>query len=131
MGLWDGVSGLVTQPMKGAEEGGFMGGLIGFGKGLGGAVFKPAAGKATHFCTETLTNIVSQVLLVYPETSLRESMKRFRNRVLRTWKATPLRYRWYRDLRSGRLLQKRNEVSFSCGSRERLKTLRHWKVRTV
>jgi len=43
-GLWDGVSGLVTQPMKGAQEGGFMGGLVGFGKGLGGAVFKPAAG---------------------------------------------------------------------------------------
>ncbi|PMD53155.1 uncharacterized protein K444DRAFT_668700 [Hyaloscypha bicolor E] len=43
-GLWDGMSGLVTQPMKGAEESGFMGGLMGFGKGLGGAVFKPAAG---------------------------------------------------------------------------------------
>ncbi|KAN0098201.1 hypothetical protein V8E51_013864 [Hyaloscypha variabilis] len=43
-GLWDGMSGLVTQPMKGAQEGGFMGGLMGFGKGLGGAVFKPAAG---------------------------------------------------------------------------------------
>jgi hypothetical protein len=39
------VSGLVTQPMKGAEESGFMGGLMGFGKGLGGAVFKPAAGR--------------------------------------------------------------------------------------
>lgn len=44
LGLWDGMSGLVTQPMKGAQEGGFMGGLVGFGKGLGGAVFKPAAG---------------------------------------------------------------------------------------
>ena len=43
-GLWDGLSGLVTQPMKGAEEGGFLGGLVGFGKGVGGAVFKPAAG---------------------------------------------------------------------------------------
>ncbi|KAG0650420.1 Vacuolar sorting-associated 13A [Hyphodiscus hymeniophilus] len=44
LGLWDGVSGLVTQPMKGAQEGGWMGGLVGFGKGVGGAVFKPAAG---------------------------------------------------------------------------------------
>jgi len=43
-GLWDGLSGLVTQPMKGAQEGGWMGGLAGFGKGVGGAVFKPAAG---------------------------------------------------------------------------------------
>ena len=32
--------------MKGAEEGGLMGGLIGLGKGLGGVVFKPAAGKS-------------------------------------------------------------------------------------
>ena len=43
-GLWDGVSGLVTQPMKGAQEGGFLGGLAGFGKGVGGVLFKPAAG---------------------------------------------------------------------------------------
>jgi hypothetical protein len=34
--------------MKGAEEGGFMGGLMGFGKGVGGAVFKPAAGSHPH-----------------------------------------------------------------------------------
>jgi hypothetical protein len=34
--------------MKGAEEGGFMGGLMGFGKGVGGAVFKPAAGSQSH-----------------------------------------------------------------------------------
>jgi hypothetical protein len=31
--------------MKGAQEGGWMGGLAGFGRGVGGAVFKPAAGK--------------------------------------------------------------------------------------
>ena len=31
--------------MKGAQEGGWMGGLAGLGKGVGGAVFKPAAGK--------------------------------------------------------------------------------------
>jgi hypothetical protein len=104
--------------MKGAEEGGFMGGLIGFGRGIGGAVFKPAAGKTSHFLTKTLTDISSQVLLVYPEMSSRESMKRFRSRVHQIWKAIPLRCRWYRDLRSGRLLRKRNEISFSCGSRE-------------
>jgi hypothetical protein len=31
--------------MKGAQEGGWMGGLAGLGKGVGGAVLKPAAGK--------------------------------------------------------------------------------------
>ena len=45
LGLWDGISGLVTQPIKGAQEDGFLGGLVGVGKGIGGAVFKPVAGK--------------------------------------------------------------------------------------
>jgi hypothetical protein len=46
--------------MKGAQEGGFMGGLVGFGKGVGGAVFKPAAGKrrmsVKHKCYRVLKN---------------------------------------------------------------------------
>lgn len=43
-GLYDGVSGLVTQPMKGAEKEGAAGFIKGFGKGIGGLVLKPAAG---------------------------------------------------------------------------------------
>ncbi|CZR55239.1 uncharacterized protein PAC_05126 [Phialocephala subalpina] len=43
-GLWDGLSGLYTQPAKGAEEGGVLGFFGGLGKGIGGAVFKPVAG---------------------------------------------------------------------------------------
>lgn len=44
-GLFDGISGLVTQPLKGAEKDG-VGGLVkGVGKGIGGLVAKPAAGK--------------------------------------------------------------------------------------
>ncbi|TVY43744.1 putative vacuolar protein sorting-associated protein [Lachnellula occidentalis] len=43
-GLYDGISGLVTQPMKGAQQEGALGFLKGFGKGLGGAVCKPVAG---------------------------------------------------------------------------------------
>jgi hypothetical protein len=47
--------------MKGAQEGGFMGGLVGFGKGLGGAVFKPAAGKKQSFqCVFKVTDLFSR-----------------------------------------------------------------------
>jgi hypothetical protein len=43
-GLYDGLTGLVIQPYNGARKEGAVGFLKGFGKGLGGAVFKPSAG---------------------------------------------------------------------------------------
>ncbi|KAH9892140.1 glycosyltransferase family 1 protein [Xylariomycetidae sp. FL2044] len=43
-GLFDGITGLVTQPLSGAEKEGGMGLLKGFGKGIGGLVLKSAAG---------------------------------------------------------------------------------------
>ncbi|CAK7209609.1 hypothetical protein SBRCBS47491_000501 [Sporothrix bragantina] len=43
-GLYDGVTGLVTQPLKGAEKDGGRGFVSGFAKGIGGIVLKPAAG---------------------------------------------------------------------------------------
>ena len=42
-GLYDGLSGLVTQPLRGAEKEGGRGLLKGVGKGIGGLVLKPAA----------------------------------------------------------------------------------------
>ena len=44
MGLYDGITGLVTQPVKGAQKEGVVGALKGFGKGIGGIVLKPSAG---------------------------------------------------------------------------------------
>ena len=44
LGLYDGVSGLVTQPLQGAREEGAAGLFKGFGKGLGGSVLKGGAG---------------------------------------------------------------------------------------
>jgi len=44
-GLFDGITGLVTQPLKGAEKEGVQGLVKGFGKGIGGLIAKPAAGK--------------------------------------------------------------------------------------
>jgi hypothetical protein len=46
-GMYDGISGLVTQPWKGAEKEGAGGLIKGFGKGIGGIIAKPAAGKCS------------------------------------------------------------------------------------
>ncbi len=44
-GLWDGVTGIFTQPVKGMQKEGLPGLWKGFARGVGGAAFKPAAGK--------------------------------------------------------------------------------------
>lgn len=46
LGLFDGISGLVTQPLRGAEKEGAGGLVKGFGKGIGGLMTKPAAGES-------------------------------------------------------------------------------------
>lgn len=46
-GFYDGISGLVTQPLEGAKKEGVAGLIKGFGKGIGGVVLKPGAGE--HF----------------------------------------------------------------------------------
>ena len=46
-GVFDGIAGLVTQPLKGAEKEGVQGLVKGFGKGIGGLVAKPAAGESS------------------------------------------------------------------------------------
>ncbi|OIW26165.1 UDP-Glycosyltransferase/glycogen phosphorylase [Coniochaeta ligniaria NRRL 30616] len=43
LGMFDGISGLVTQPLKGAEKEGAAGLFKGFGKGVGGLVLKGGA----------------------------------------------------------------------------------------
>ncbi|KAI9805891.1 MAG: hypothetical protein M1825_000505 [Sarcosagium campestre] len=43
LGMYDGISGLVTQPYKGAREEGPAGFVKGIGKGIGGVVLKPGA----------------------------------------------------------------------------------------
>lgn len=46
-GIYDGVTGVVTQPINGAKEGGVAGFVAGVGKGLGGLILKPTGGM--HF----------------------------------------------------------------------------------
>ncbi|KAI9703540.1 MAG: hypothetical protein M1820_005844 [Bogoriella megaspora] len=43
-GLYDGITGLVTQPISGAKKEGAAGFLKGVGKGIGGIMLKPSAG---------------------------------------------------------------------------------------
>lgn len=43
-GLYDGVTGLVTQPLAGAQGDGFAGFAVGMGRGLAGVIVKPTAG---------------------------------------------------------------------------------------
>ncbi|KEQ95936.1 glycosyltransferase family 1 protein [Aureobasidium subglaciale EXF-2481] len=45
-GIYDGITGLVTEPVKGAKKEGAVGALKGFGRGLGGIYWKPNAGLA-------------------------------------------------------------------------------------
>lgn len=42
-GMYDGITGLVTQPMKGARKDGAAGFIKGIGKGIGGIALKPGA----------------------------------------------------------------------------------------
>lgn len=44
-GIYDGISGLVTQPYKGAQKEGGVGLVKGFGRGVGGAFTKPFGGE--------------------------------------------------------------------------------------
>jgi hypothetical protein len=43
--MWDGITGLVTQPIRGAEKEGAAGLAKGIAKGIGGLVLKPGAGE--------------------------------------------------------------------------------------
>lgn len=60
-GLFEGVTGLVTQPIQGAKKGGIVGGLKGVGKGLTGLVFKPAAG-AIDLVSSTMAGVEAEAL---------------------------------------------------------------------
>jgi hypothetical protein len=44
LGFFDGITGLVTQPLQGAKQEGASGFIKGFGKGIAGLVVKPGAG---------------------------------------------------------------------------------------
>lgn len=49
LGFFDGITGLVTQPIRGAGKDGASGFVKGIGKGIGGLIAKPAAGRQHLF----------------------------------------------------------------------------------
>lgn len=66
LGLYDGISGLVTQPVKGAQQEGVLGFVKGFGKGIGGAVCKPAAGTMTPLLQSSYSEKLQSLELTIP-----------------------------------------------------------------
>eukprot|EP01107_Rhizomastix_libera_P009123 TRINITY_DN2509_c0_g1_i2.p1 TRINITY_DN2509_c0_g1~~TRINITY_DN2509_c0_g1_i2.p1 ORF type:complete len:3538 (+),score=1196.63 TRINITY_DN2509_c0_g1_i2:754-10614(+) len=56
MGIFHGISGIVTKPVEGAKSGGFAGFAKGLGKGIVGVAVKPVAG-VFEFATKTTEGI--------------------------------------------------------------------------
>jgi hypothetical protein len=48
-GFYDGITGVVTQPIRGAQENGAIGVCAGIFKGVGGLVLKPGAGECFNY----------------------------------------------------------------------------------
>ena len=61
-GVFDGIVGVVKDPVMGAMRGGAVGGIVGIGKGILGAVAKPISG-VLHDVSETAT-LLEKTLLV-------------------------------------------------------------------
>jgi vacuolar protein sorting-associated protein 13A/C len=59
-GLFDGVTGVFMQPIKGAKKGGFIGGMKGFGKGMAGLVMKPVSG-TVDLVSSSLAGVEAQL----------------------------------------------------------------------
>ena len=78
--MFDGITGLVTQPIDGAKKEGIAGLIKGLGKGIGGVVLKPQAGKLTFIACQYHTNLRSGFWCswLYPERHLQRNTKAFR-----------------------------------------------------
>ncbi|KAJ4261566.1 hypothetical protein NW762_006996 [Fusarium torreyae] len=98
-GLFDGVTGLVTQPLKGAEKEGVQGLIKGFGKGIGGIVAKPAAGfwaipaytmqgvhaEISRYFAKSVQNYVISSRAVQGQHEMREATPGERDDIVQRW----------------------------------------------
>ncbi|CAG2005731.1 unnamed protein product [Fusarium graminearum] len=98
-GLFDGITGLVTQPLKGAEKEGMQGLIKGFGKGIGGVVAKPAAGfwsipaytmqgvdaEITRYFSKSVLNYIVSSRAVQGQHEMQEATPGERNDVVQRW----------------------------------------------
>lgn len=78
--MFDGISGIVTQPIEGAKKEGVAGFIKGFGKGIGGIVLKPSAGETSVVYVDDLVD-ESQPSLGCPDILSKGCTKKYRN----TW----------------------------------------------
>lgn len=58
------VTGVITEPVKGAYKGGIRGGAVGFGKGILGLVYKPVKG-TIDLVTQTTKGISNTPKTMY------------------------------------------------------------------
>lgn len=78
--MFDGISGIVTQPIEGAKKEGVAGFIKGFGKGIGGIVLKPSAGETSLVYVEDLIDEI-QPSSGYLDIPSKGCTKKYRN----TW----------------------------------------------
>lgn len=81
LGFYDGVSGLVTQPYKGAQKQGGQGFIKGVGKGIGGLILKPAAGKIIMPWPNRNTAILTMPCRNLVHTCLHDERRARRNQI--------------------------------------------------
>ncbi|CAG7558474.1 unnamed protein product [Fusarium equiseti] len=98
-GVFDGITGLVTQPLKGAEKEGMQGLIKGFGKGIGGIVAKPAAGfwsipaytmqgldaEISRYFSKSVQNYIISSRAVQGQHEMQEATPGERNDVVQRW----------------------------------------------
>lgn len=65
-GVYDGVTGLFTQPIEGAKQEGVAGFVKGFGKGIGGFFLKPSAGMCSYPTRGVVTILTSIAFMSLP-----------------------------------------------------------------
>lgn len=65
-GVYDGVTGLFTQPIEGAKQEGMAGFVKGFGKGIGGFFLKPSAGMCSYPTQDVVTILIPLAFMSLP-----------------------------------------------------------------
>lgn len=62
--VFSAITGIITEPLKGAKKGGIKGGAMGFGKGILGLVCKPVKG-TIDLVTQTTRGITNTPKTMY------------------------------------------------------------------
>lgn len=126
--MYNGFTGIVTQPIQGYKEEGRAGLYKGIGKGLGGILLKPLAGKPWNlvFCmvfistvehiNEPRVNVQLQASVNSSVSHSAVSIKRCRKSMARPWMVLYGLLGWHRESKRVRMRPKRSvRKSSACG----------------